>query len=80
MDKEEKDLCLEDRRGMEAMIDRDMMDIVLGIVIRLGGDQIPEAGRSLEEEMDFGEIDRGHQIELQISRSALDANVKLVSR
>ena len=57
-----------------------MTDIVHGIVILPGGDQTPEADRSLEEEMDFGEIDRGHQTRLQISRGALDANVMLVSK
>ena len=80
MEEEEKDRYLEDRRDMEVVKGRDMTDIVLGIVILPGGDQTPEADQSLEEEMDFREIDREHQIELQISRSALDANVKLVSR
>ena len=80
MDEEEKDRYLEDRRDMEEMIDRDMMDIVRGIGIRLGYDWIPEADQILEEEMDSGEIDRGHQTGIQISRGALDANVILVSK
>ena len=57
-----------------------MMDIGLGIGILPGGDQTLEADRSLEEEMDFGEIDRGHRAGLQISRGALDVNVVRVSR
>ena len=56
MDEEEKDRYLEDR-DMEEMIDHDMMDIVLGIVVLLGEDQIPEADRIPEAEKDSGEID-----------------------
>ena len=61
---------------MEEMIDRRMVDIV----ILPGGDQTPEEDRIPETEKDFGEIDRGHQARLQISRSALDADVMLVNR
>ena len=80
MEEEENGRYLEDRRDMEVVKGRDMTDIGLGIVILPGGDQTPEADRSLEEEMDFGEIDRGHRTGLQISRGALDVNVMLVSR
>ena len=81
MDMEEMDkgLCLEDR-DTEEMIDRDMMDIVLGIVILLGRDQIPEADRTPEAEKDSGKIDRGHQTQLQISRDVLDVSAKLVNK
>ena len=53
---------------------RDMMDIGLVIAIRPGGDQ------TLEVEKDSGEIDRERQVELQISRGALGASARLVSR
>ena len=76
MDKEEKDRYLEDRRDMEEMIDRSMVDIV----ILPGGDQTPEEDRIPETEKDFGEIDRGHQARLRIFRDALDADVMLVNR
>ena len=82
MEEEETGRYLEGRRDMEAVEGRDMMDIVLGIVIMIlpGGDQTPEADRSLEEEMDFGEIDHGHQARLRNFCGALDADVMLVSR
>ena len=61
---------------MEEMIDRGMVDIV----ILPGGDQTPEEDRIPEIEKDFGEIDRGHQTELQTSRDVLDVNVIPVNR
>ena len=76
MDEEEKDRYLEDRRDMEEMIDRSMVDIV----ILLGGDQTPEEDRIPEAEKDSGEIDRGHQTEFKISRDMFDVNVIPVSR
>ena len=62
------------------MIDRGMMDIVMGIVTLLGGDQIPEADLTPEAEKDSREIDCGHQTELQTSRCVLDVNVIPVNR
>ena len=79
MDEEERDRYLEDQ-DMEEMIDRDMMDIVQGIGILHGEDQIPEVDQIPEAEMDSGEIDRGHQTGIQTSRGVLDVSALLVNK
>ena len=55
-------------------IDRDMVAINLGIVIRLGGDRIPEA------EKDLDVIDRERQTGLQTLQGVLGASARLVSK